>query len=52
MKVNWKDTIPTVKHGDGNIMLWGCFTATGPGVKSLLGKINAAKTQRKSWRKT
>ncbi len=26
-----KSTIPTVKHGGGNIMLWGCFSAKGPG---------------------
>src|SRR4029434_3565390 len=25
------DTIPTVKHGGGNIMLWGCFSAQGTG---------------------
>ncbi|KAK3513183.1 hypothetical protein QTP70_009768 [Hemibagrus guttatus] len=26
-----KNTIPTVKHGGGNIMLWGCLSAKGPG---------------------
>ncbi|KAK1787302.1 hypothetical protein P4O66_002807 [Electrophorus voltai] len=26
-----KNTIPTVKHGAGNNMLWGCSSAKGPG---------------------
>ncbi len=26
-----KNPIPTVKHGGGNIMLWGCFSAKGTG---------------------
>ena len=26
-----KNTIPTVKHGGGNLMLWGCFSAKGTG---------------------
>ncbi len=28
---NPKNTIPTVTHGGGNIMLWGCFSAKGTG---------------------
>ena len=35
------NTIPTVKHGGGSFMLWGCFSATGRLVR-IEGKINGA----------
>ena len=37
-------TIPTVKHGGGRIMLWGCFLATRTGkLVRIEGKMNGAK---------
>ena len=40
---NPKNTIPTVKHGGGNLMLWGCFSAKGTGqLYRIKGRMNGA----------
>ncbi|KAL0168713.1 hypothetical protein M9458_036935, partial [Cirrhinus mrigala] len=38
-----KNTIPTVKHGGGNIMLWGCLSAEGTGkLHHIKGSMDGA----------
>uniref|UniRef100_A0A8C7PMU4 Transposase Tc1-like domain-containing protein n=1 Tax=Oncorhynchus mykiss TaxID=8022 RepID=A0A8C7PMU4_ONCMY len=40
---NPKNTIPTVKHGGGNIFLWGCFSAKGTGrLHRIEGRMDGA----------
>ena len=40
---NPKNTIPTVKHGGGNIMFWGCFSAKGTGrLHRIEGRMDGA----------
>ena len=39
-----RGTIPTVMHGGGSIMLWGCFSVAGAGRQvRIKGKMNGAK---------
>lgn len=36
--------MPTVRHGDGIIMIWGCMTADGVGVMFVYeGRMNSQK---------
>ncbi|KAK5866290.1 hypothetical protein PBY51_020492 [Eleginops maclovinus] len=40
---NPKNAIPTVKHGGGNIILWGCFSAKGTGrLHRIEGRMDGA----------
>lgn len=42
-----KNTIATVKHGGGSLMLWGCVSANGTGnLVKIEGKLNAVGYQK------
>ncbi len=42
-----KNIIPTVKHGGGSVMFWGCFAASGPGRLAIIdGTMNSALYQK------
>uniref|UniRef100_A0A3B4WZD1 Tc1-like transposase DDE domain-containing protein n=1 Tax=Seriola lalandi dorsalis TaxID=1841481 RepID=A0A3B4WZD1_SERLL len=42
-----ENIIPTVKYGGGNLMIWACSAASGPGQLAIIeGKMNSQVYQR------
>ncbi len=42
-----KNIIPTVEHGCGSVMVWGCFASSGPGRLAIIdGTMNSALYQK------
>jgi hypothetical protein len=42
--ITWQNTIPTVKHGGGIFMLWGCFPVARTGrLVRIEGRMNGTK---------
>ncbi|KAI4896191.1 hypothetical protein NFI96_026419, partial [Prochilodus magdalenae] len=42
LMITWRTLRQTVKHGGGSIMLWGCFSAKGPGhLVRIHGKMDS-----------
>lgn len=42
-----QDTVPTMRHGGGSIMLLGCFAASGTGIAVQMHRINEKRRRRK-----
>ena len=46
-----KNTVPTVKHGGGSQMFWGCFAASGTGCLDCVHGIMKSEDYQRIWEK-